>query len=107
VRAFNPRRKRYDERVAQKTARARIGQAVRQLGVQGFVDLVDDHLRLRPALLRFAEPVRGLLDPAEALAALVARGEATMEVEATEPEGEGAEPSVDEDVVDEESPEVE
>jgi chromosome partition protein MukE len=82
IRAFNPRRRRYDERVAQKTARARVGEAVRRLAGLGFVDLVEgDQLRLRPALLRFAEPVRGLSEPAEALAQLVARGEVALEAE--------------------------
>jgi chromosome partition protein MukE len=80
IRAFNPRRRRYDERVAQKTVRARVGEAVRRLAGLGFVDLVEgDQLRLRPALLRFAEPVRGLSEPAEALAQLVARGEVALE----------------------------
>jgi chromosome partition protein MukE len=62
-----------DERVAQKTARARRREAVRHLAALGFVDLAEDQLRLRPALLRFAEPVRGLSEPAEALMKLVAR----------------------------------
>jgi chromosome partition protein MukE len=42
------------------------------------VDLVDEPaqgLRLRPALMRFADPVRGLQDAAAALERLVARGE--------------------------------
>ena len=83
IRAFNPKRRRYDERVAQKTVRARVGEAVRRLAGLGFVDLADDdQLRLRPALLRFAEPVRGLSAPAEALAQLVARGEIALEPEA-------------------------
>ena len=82
IRAFNPKRKRYDERVAQKTARARIAEAIRHLATLGFVDLVDDsQLRLRPALLRFAEPVRGLSAPAEALAKLVAEGEVALVTE--------------------------
>jgi chromosome partition protein MukE len=80
IRAFNPKRRRYDERVAQKTVRARVGEAARRLAGLGFVDLVDDdQLRLRPALLRFAEPVRGLSEPAEALAQLVARGEIALD----------------------------
>jgi chromosome partition protein MukE len=80
IRAFNPKRRRYDERVAQKTVRARVGEAVRRLAGMGFVDLVDpDQLRLRPALLRFAEPVRGLSEPAEVLAQLVARGEVALD----------------------------
>jgi chromosome partition protein MukE len=82
IRAFNPKRRRYDERVAQKTVRTRVGEAVRRLAGLGFADLVDDdQLRLRPALLRFAEPVRGLSEPAEALAQLVARGEVALEAD--------------------------
>jgi len=83
IRAFNPKRRRYDERVAQKTVRSRVGEAVRRLAGLGFLDLVEgEQLRLRPALLRFAEPVRGLSEPAEALAQLVARGEVALEAEA-------------------------
>ncbi|HEU4728894.1 MAG TPA: chromosome partition protein MukE [Kofleriaceae bacterium] len=79
IRAFNPKRRRYDERVAQKNVRSRVAEAVRRLAGLGFVDLVEgDQLRLRPALLRFAEPVRGLSEPAEALAQLVARGEIAL-----------------------------
>jgi chromosome partition protein MukE len=81
IRAFNPKRKRYDERVAQKTARAKVAEAVRHLAALGFVDVSEDQLRLRPALLRFAEPVRGLSEPAEALAKLVAQGEVSLEVD--------------------------
>jgi chromosome partition protein MukE len=80
IRAFNPKRRRYDERVAQKTARSRVGEAVRRLAGLGFCDLVEgEQLRLRPALLRFAEPVRGLSEPSEALAQLVARGEVALD----------------------------
>jgi chromosome partition protein MukE len=82
IRAFNPKRRRYDERVAQKTVRSRVGEAVRRLASLGFVELMEtDQLRLRAALLRFAEPVRGLSEPAEALARLVAQGEVTLEDE--------------------------
>lgn len=89
IRAFNPKRRRYDERVAQKTVRTRVGEGVRRLAGLGFVDLVEgDQLRLRPALLRFAEPVRGLSEPAEALMKLVAQGEVTLEVEEEEKEKE-------------------
>jgi len=91
IRAFNPKRRRYDERVAQKAVRTRVGEAVRRLAGLGFVDLVEaDQLRLRPALLRFAEPVRGLSEPAEALAQLVARGEVALDAEGTGPEGAAA-----------------
>jgi chromosome condensin MukBEF MukE localization factor len=73
---------------------------VRHLAALGFVDVAEDQLRLRPALLRFAEPVRGLSEPAEALAKLVAQGEVTLEGEGEgEPEGEAEEESepVDDD----------
>jgi chromosome partition protein MukE len=83
IRAFNPKRRRYDERVAQKTVRTRVGEAARRLAGLGFVELVEgEQLRLRPALLRFADPVRGLSEPAEALAQLVARGEIALEDDA-------------------------
>lgn len=83
IRAFNPKRKRYDERVAQKTVRSAVAQATRRLAQLGFVELADgDQLRLRAALLRFAEPVRGMSAPAEALAKLVAQGEVALEPDA-------------------------
>lgn len=76
VRALNPKRRRYDERVAQETVRTRVGDALRRLAALGFVDaLGPEELRLRPALLRFAEPVRSAADSSEALARLVASGE--------------------------------
>jgi chromosome partition protein MukE len=98
IRAFHPRKRRHDERVAQRAVRARIGEAVRRLAGLGFVELVDDEqLRLRPSLLRFAEPVRGLSEPAEALAQLVARGEITLDDDAAGPTGDGAELGGDDD----------
>jgi len=100
IRAFNPKRRRYDERVAQKTVRSRVGEAVRRLAGLGFVELVEgDQLRLRPALLRFAEPVRGLSEPAEALAQLVARGEIALEDDgaATRDDGEIADDAAEPD----------
>ena len=96
IRAFNPKRKRYDERVAQKAVRSRVGEAVRRLAGLGFVELLEgDQMRLRPALLRFAEPVRGLSEPAEALAQLVARGEIALEDDAAA--AGGAERTADDD----------
>ena len=96
IRAFNPKRRRYDERVAQKTVRARVGEAVRRLAGLGFVELVEgEQLRLRPALMRFAEPVRGLSEPTEALAQLVARGEIALEDDAAA--GDAGEPAADEE----------
>jgi len=82
IQTFHTKKRRYDERVAQKAVRSRIGEAVRRLAALGFVELMDgEQLRLRASLLRFAEPVRGLSEPAEALAQLVARGEIALEDE--------------------------
>ena len=78
--AFSPgKRKVKDERIAQRNVRQRVGEATRRLAGLGFVELSDDNaVRLRAALLRFAEPVRGLSEPAEALAKLVAQGEVAL-----------------------------
>jgi chromosome partition protein MukE len=80
IRAFNPKlKRRYDERIAQKNVRAQVGSSIRRLAGLGFAQLADDgKLKLRPSLLRFAEPVRGLSAPAEALAKLVALGELAL-----------------------------
>lgn len=59
--------------------RTQVAEAVRRLADLGFVDVLPgEQLRLRPALLRFAEPVRGLGDTSAALARLVARGEVLL-----------------------------
>jgi chromosome partition protein MukE len=79
VRTLSPRKRKYDERIAAETVRTQVGEALRRLGDLGFVDIVDEaHLRLRPALMRFAEPVRGLAEPNAALERLVARGEVLL-----------------------------
>ena len=84
--AFLPKRKRQDELVAQRLMRAKIAEALRRLAHLGFVDqAADEHLRLRPALLRFAEPVRGTTEPHEALARLLAQGEIALAPSADEP----------------------
>ena len=76
VRILSPRKRKYDERIAAETVRSQVGEALRRLADLGFVDIIDDAgLRLRAALMRFAEPVRGLADPNTALERLVARGE--------------------------------
>ena len=77
---FSPgKRKVKDERIAQRNVRQRVGESVRRLAVLGFVELNEENaVRLRAALLRFAEPVRGLSEPAEALAKLVAQGEVAL-----------------------------
>jgi chromosome partition protein MukE len=89
VRVFNPKRRRQDERVAEETVRNKVAEALRRLATLGFVDAVEeDRVRLRPALLRFAEPVRGLTAPDEALERLVKRGEVVLTEPGAEPEQE-------------------
>lgn len=108
MRALNPKRRRYDERVAHETVRSKVSDAIRRLSGLGFVELEGaEQLRLRPALLRFAEPVRHAADSAESLARLLASGEVSLdsvpdgdedeaaegeEVELDEAEGEAAPP---------------
>jgi chromosome partition protein MukE len=80
MRALNPKRRRYDERVAHETVRSKVSDAIRRLSGLGFVELEGaEQLRLRPALLRFAEPVRHAADSAESLARLVASGEVSLD----------------------------
>jgi chromosome partition protein MukE len=79
LRAMNPKRKRYDARIAEETARAKVGEALRRLAALGFIAMGDDAtMRMRPALMRFAEPVRGGTEPAKALARLVEEGELVL-----------------------------
>jgi chromosome partition protein MukE len=76
---FNPKRKRPDERVMQRTVRQKVNEALRRLSQLGFVELLDaDQLRLPPSLMRFAEPVKGLDAPSEALKQLLERGEVSL-----------------------------
>jgi chromosome partition protein MukE len=98
VRAMNPRRRRVDERVAEQVVRARVADALRRLAVLGFVDRVDEaRVRLRPSLLRFAEPVRGAGPAGPALERLVARGELALLPQA----GAAADAEADDDELDE------
>ena len=79
VRTLNPRRRKFDERIAAETVRTKVAEALRRLTELGFIDSVDDAmLRLRPALMRFAEPVRDLSDRQAALERLVRSGEITL-----------------------------
>lgn len=79
MRTLNPRKRKFDERIAGETIRAQVDEAFRRLTDLGFIDLIDDvRLRLRPALMRFAEPVRGLVDPEQALEQLISRGEVIL-----------------------------
>jgi chromosome partition protein MukE len=79
MRTFNPKRKRPDERVMQRIVRQKVNEALRRLSQLGFVELLEgDQLRLPPSLMRFAEPVRGLDAPSEALKRLLERGEVSL-----------------------------
>jgi len=90
VRAMNPKRRKYDERVAQETVRNKVSDALRRLSTLGFVEILEDErIRLRPALMRFAEPVRGAKAPDEALARLVAEGELVLAEDDAETETDG------------------
>ncbi len=77
--AFNAKKRRTDERVAQETVRTKVSEGVRRLASLGFVELLsEERIRLRSSLLRFAEPVRGSGAEAEALSRLVASGEVAL-----------------------------
>ena len=79
---LNPRKRKFNERIAARKIRKKVNTALQTLKQLGFVDQLDgDRLRLRPALMRFAEPVRGLEDRARALEQLVATGEVRLEQE--------------------------
>jgi chromosome partition protein MukE len=91
LRTLAPQKKRPDERVAQRNARNKIAEALRRLEQLGFVELLDgEQLRLAPSLLRFAEPVRGLEAPSEALRQLLERGEVSLGSDEAEDAGEAA-----------------
>ena len=92
VRTLNPRRRKYDERIAAETVRTKVGTALRGLADMGFVDLVEaDRFRLRPSLMRFAEPVRTLADTAGALERLIAQGDVALPEDAPSEEDDGDE----------------
>ncbi len=103
IRAFYTTKRKFDERVAQKAVRTKVAEGIRHLAALGFVELAEDaKLVLRAALMRFAEPVRGVGQPAAALAKLVADGEVAMVTETAadelpevdlEPEPEATEPT--------------
>jgi chromosome partition protein MukE len=91
VRAMNPKRRRYDERVAEEAVRSKVAEALRRLATLGFVEIVEEtRIRLRPALMRFAEPARAAAAPEGALERLVAAGELVL-TESDDPDLEGAE----------------
>jgi chromosome partition protein MukE len=101
MRTLNPKRKRVDERVMQRTVRQKVNEALRRLGQLGFVELLDgEQLRLAPSLMRFAEPVRGLDAPSEALKRLIERGEVSLGPGDAEPEEAGGEHATDDEAED-------
>lgn len=104
--AMGYKRRRADERVAQQFVRRRVAGALRRLAALGFVETpTDETLRLRPALLRFAEPVRGAAD---ALERLLASGEVVMEEGGEETEdGDGEDEDGDDEAEAEAEPEPE
>jgi chromosome partition protein MukE len=76
VRAMNPKRRRFDPRVAEENVRKRVAEALRRLAALGFVEAIEDgRVRLRPALMRFAEPARGGATPEKDLERLLSAGE--------------------------------
>ena len=59
--------------------RQKVAEALRRLAELGFLDQGEEGaLHLRPALMRFADPVRDQGDLGAALARLVARGEVVL-----------------------------
>jgi chromosome partition protein MukE len=73
--ALFPRRRRRDQRTEDLQVRQEFDRALRHLYALGFIDLVDEGIRLRAPLMRFAEVVKGLDDPRAALERLIARGD--------------------------------
>lgn len=76
--ALFPRRRRRDQRTEDVQVRQEFDRALRTLQSLGFIDFVDEQVRLRQPLMRFVEVVKGLSDPRESLARLVAHGEAEL-----------------------------
>ncbi|MDQ0126663.1 chromosome partition protein MukE [Pseudomonas lini] len=78
--ALNPRKQRYIEHTAGETIRSQLAEVLRRLTELGFIDLFEEsRIRLRPALMRFADPVRGLQDSQSALEQLIDRGELVVD----------------------------
>jgi chromosome partition protein MukE len=104
--AFNAKKRRMDERVAQEMVRARVSEAIRRLSTLGFVELLpDERIRLRSSLMRFAEPVRGSGADLEALSRLVASGEVALTSDGDEAEAETETDGADLDAAPESRPE--
>lgn len=105
MRILFPLRRKFDERTAAEDIRAEVARSLRRLASLGFIDSLDNAtLRLRPALMRFAEPVRDLSDQHAALARLVRSGEIalgdgadTADQDDADEAGSGDGPDVDDD----------
>lgn len=80
LKTLNPRkRKRFSERVARESVRLEVAKSLRRLVDLGFVDLVESgQLRLRPALMRFAEPARVSGESQDILERLILSGEVVL-----------------------------
>jgi len=102
--AMGHKSKRADERIAQQVVRRKVGGALRRLAQLGFIELAnDERLRLRAALMRFAEPVRGVGSPEHALERLIAQGEVVLgegEDDLTDPDDPESERDDEDDVGD-------
>ena len=109
VRVFNPKIKKKDERIAEEMVRAKVVEAIRRLSSLGFVDAVEnDQLRLRPGLLRFAEPLCGLGAADDALVKLAREGAIALEPESEAgTDAEGSDLEVSEGEAEPESDEIE
>jgi chromosome partition protein MukE len=102
MRTLNPKRRRHDERLMQRTVRQKVNEALRRLAQLGFVELLEgEKLRLPPSLMRFAEPVRGLGAPSEALKKLIESGEVSLGPGDSETDADQADPAPDADAADE------
>lgn len=95
---LNPRKKRRDERTEQENVRRELDAALRLLCELGFAERVDEeHVRLHPPILRFAESVRSAADPQATLSEMIRAGKAApsqpaaeQDADETEEEGEAA-----------------
>lgn len=85
VQALSPRRRKATEHIAEENVRKEVDKAIKQLARLGFVERVSDgRLKLRPSLMRFTEPVRGLNDEAGAMERLISRGEVLVPTDESE-----------------------
>lgn len=81
IQALNFRYRKSAERVAQEALRREIEKALLSLARMGFVEVLDEEsIRIRCAVVRFAEPVRGLDEPGRGLERLIATGRAVESV---------------------------